>query len=232
MLFNVQWIRKPDFKNISFVDYNSYWEHRGWNLKNKLRRREEIVLDCIPKGSCVIDMGCGNSCLSVKLKEKGCDVAVSDVSDIVLKGYKEHGIEGHIIDLEDAAHIQLTTTYDYIILSEVLEHLRHPEKTIAALKPFTKRFIVSVPNTAAYFYRYGLLVRGRFPAQWTYHPSEHLRYWSYIDFLDWLDAQGLEVEKTVAADGANFGGLVPWLPSLWKNLLAHEIVYVCKVKEE
>jgi len=115
-------------------------------------------------------------------------------------------------------------------LSEVLEHVRNPEQILQALKPFTKNFIITVPNSAAYQFRYGLMFRGRFFTQWVYHPSEHLRYWSHIDFLDWLSAMKLNVLSTPVADGFTLRGLVPWLPALWKNFLGYRMVYNCQVQ--
>lgn len=229
-MFKSNWIRKPNYKDISFKDYNDYWAHRGWEINRTLKEREKIMLQQIPADSSAIDIGCGNSLLPVKLQEKGCRVDIGDVSPKVLEGYRQHGIEGKIIDLEDITSISFDKQYDYIILSEVLEHLRHPEKTINALKPFTQNFAITIPNTAAIFYRYGLAIKGRFPTQWTYHPSEHLRYWSHIDFLDWLDAMGLHVEKDIGADGVTVRGFLPFLPKMWKNLFAHRVVYICTKK--
>ena len=97
-----KWIRKPDFKSIQrVVNYNDYWSYRGWEINKKLKNREIKALDLIPKGSKVIDIGCGNSLLPLALKEKGVDVHVGDVSDKVLQEYSKFGVPGRIIDLEN-----------------------------------------------------------------------------------------------------------------------------------
>lgn len=230
-MFNSPWIRKPDFRNIKDIDYDDYWKHRGWQLNGKLKPRESIMLGLIPAGSKVADVGCGNSLLPVKLKEKGCEVMVADISSMVLGQYKSLGIGGFEIDLENIADYKIPASFDHMILSEVLEHVRNPEAVIKALMPFTKNFLITVPNSAAYQFRYGLMFKGRFFTQWVYHPSEHLRYWSHIDFLDWLKAMGLEVVSTPVSDGFSFRGLLPWLPGLWKNLLGYRMVYNCKVNK-
>lgn len=211
------------------LDYEAYWKARGWELATSLKPRERIMLDMIPADSSVCDIGCGNSLLPVKLKQKGADVTVVDIAQVVLEGYKKHGIQGLSFDLETMTGDELPETYDYIILSEVLEHTRNPEEIIAKLKKHTSRFLITVPNSAAYVFRYGLLVRGRFFTQWVYHPSEHLRYWSHIDMLDWLEAQRLTVEEAAVADGFTARGLLPFLPRLWKNMFGYRMVYKCKV---
>lgn len=227
-MFNSPWIRKPNFRDVKEINYNDYWKDRGWKLNEKLKPREHIMLSMIKEGMRVGDIGCGNSLLPVKLKEKGCDVSVADISDLVLDQYKKFGINGFKIDLEKASEIKLASKFDYIILSEVLEHLRNPEQVIAALKPYTKHFLITVPNSAAYQFRFGLVFKGRFFTQWLHHPSEHLRYWSHIDFLDWLHAMGLDVISSPAAEGFSLRGRLPWLPNLWKNLLGYRMVYECR----
>jgi methionine biosynthesis protein MetW len=229
-MFNSPWIRKPNFKDIK-LDYDDYWQKRGWKINEKLKSREKIISEIIPTGKRVMDIGCGNSLLPVALKNKGAAITVADISELVLKGYADFGIETQKIDLEKTDEIRIPGKFDYIILSEVLEHTRNPEEIVDALKKYTDRFIITVPNSAAYQFRYGLMFRGRFFTQWVYHPSEHLRFWSHIDFLDWLAALGLTVEKTIPSDGFSLRGLLPWLPSLWKNLLAYRIVYVARVME-
>lgn len=233
-MFNSPWIRKPDFRNIEEIDYNDYWQYRGWKLNEKLKPREHIMLAMVPEKSRVADIGCGNSLLPIKLKEKSCSVSVADISDIVLKQYEAFGISGLKIDLEKAGSIadtmNVSIKFDYIILSEVLEHLRNPEQVVKALKPHTTNFLITIPNSAAYQFRFGLMFKGRFFTQWLHHPSEHLRYWSHIDFLDWLEAMGLEVLSSPAAEGFSFRGRLPWLPNIWKNFLGYRMVYNCRVK--
>lgn len=230
MIFNSPWIRKPLF-TATALNYNSYWETRGWEINEKLKPREEIILEMIPVGSTVLDIGCGNSLLPLRLNEKGCLVEIADISDLVLKGYASLGIETRILDIENTHTLIFDKKFDYIILSEVLEHTRNPEEIVLKLKNYTKNFVITVPNSASYQFRYGLMFRGRFFTQWLVHPSEHLRYWSHIDMMDWLSVMGLSVEASIPSEGFSFRGLLPWLPKLWKNLLAYRLVYICSVKK-
>lgn len=228
LMFNSPWIRKPDFSKIS-LKYDDYWKNRGWQINKKLKPREEIILKIIPSGSNVMDIGCGNSLLPLKLKEKGAKVEIADISKLVLDNYLPFGIKGRVLNIENVETLSFDKKFDFIIMSEVLEHTRNPEEIILKLKNNTDRFAITIPNSASYQFRYGLMFRGRFFTQWIMHPSEHLRFWSHIDFLDWLKAMGLEVEKTIVSEGFSFRGFLPWLPRLWKNLLAYRVVYICKV---
>jgi methionine biosynthesis protein MetW len=229
-MFNSPWIRKPNFSGIKKIDYNEYWKFRGFEIAKNLKPREKIILDLIPGGSKIIDMGCGNSLLPIKLKEKRNSVFVADISSLVLDQYKKFEIEGMLVDLENPKSINLKEKFDYIILTEVLEHTKNPEEIINELKKYTKFFVITVPNSASYQFRFGLMFKGRFFTQWVHHPSEHLRFWSHIDFLDWLSAMNLNVKKVIVSDGFSFRGLLSWLPNIWKNFLGFRMIYLCEVK--
>ncbi len=216
------------FPNIGRLDYSDYWRERGFALQSKLREREVMMLALIPAGARVLDVGCGNSRLPVELKRKGCNVAVADISPIVLDAFKKEGIEGVTLDLDVIAQGQVNGTYDYIILSEVLEHTRNPEEILKTLAPHTERFVLTVPNSAFYPFRLQLFFGGCFFKQWMYHPSEHLRFWSHADFLDWLHALGSTVEYTRASNGLSVKGLLPFMKDVWPNLFGHQMVYICR----
>lgn len=222
-MFYFRGTRKPDFRNIQTIDYDEYWRTRGFELRTKSMERESIFFDWIPEGASVLDIGCGNSRLLYELKnKKHCRVFGIDTSQLVLDGQKKFGVEVKLADIE-SDEFAVGGVYDYIIVSEVLEHLRLPENLLKKLVPHARYLLLSVPNSAFYRYRLGLMFRGRFFTQWRYHPSEHLRFWSHKDFLEWLLAQGFQVEKVAASNG--FLG-----KSLWPNLLGHQMCYLVKPK--
>jgi len=220
-MFYFRGTRKPDFSNVEKIDYDEYWQTRGFTMRGKLMEREEIFFRWILEGSKVLDIGCGNSRLLWELqRKKHCQCTGIDRSAVVLAGQKQAGIKVYSADIEEP-EFGLTERYDYIILSEVLEHLRQPEDLIKKSTPHTKNFALSVPNSAFYRYRVGLMFSGRFFTQWRQHPSEHLRFWSHIDFLDWLKALRLDVTTCAASNGF-------WLKNLWPNMFGHQICYLAK----
>lgn len=218
--------RKPNFSAVERIDYNEYWRERDFTINKKLKEREVIILEWINSKARVFDIGCGNSLLPSKLKEKGCEIKVGDISSLVLAGQEKQGIKGIVIDLEDIKAMEKNEKFDYIILSELLEHTKNPEEIIYELKKNTDYFIITIPNSAFYRYRMHLLLNGRFFTQWVYHPSEHLRYWSHIDFLDWIEALNLKVVKSQASNGLTVGGFKIF--NYWKNLFGHQICYLIK----
>lgn len=220
-MFYFHGTRKPDFRGIKKIDYNRYWRERGFELRDKLLEREEIFFDWISPGSLAADIGCGNSRLIYELKEKkNCCVFGIDISPLVIDNLKGMGIKGRVVDIESDG-FNLEEKFNYLIISEVLEHIRNPEDLILKLKDKADYLIISAPNSAFYRYRFGLMFKGRFFTQWRSHPSEHLRYWSHRDFLDWLEAMGLEIIKTKSSNGFLMKDIFP-------NLFGHQICYLAK----
>lgn len=218
------------FPNVGRLSYDEYWTTRSVGLLGYLRERELMLRDLIPPEARVLDAGCGNTLLPVALKGKGCAVSVADISSAVLDAFERKGIPGFVIDLDRVSETALPGRYDCIILSEVLEHTRNPEEILKTLAPHTQRFALTVPNSAYYRFRLQLMFGGRFFKQWVIHPSEHLRFWSHCDFLDWLQALGFEVEYARPSNGL-WSKKLPFLKNLWPNLLGHQMVYICRVRE-
>ena len=213
--------RKPNFLKIKKISYDDYWRERGFQIRSKLMEREVIFFDWIKPSSRILDIGCGSSRLLHELKaKKQCQVTGADISPLVIDSLKHLGIPGLVVDLEKADFI-LTEHYDYIVCSETLEHLSQPEELINKLKVSADHLVLSVPNSAFYRYRLGLMFKGRFFTQWMSHPSEHLRYWSHTDFLDWLSAMGMTVVKFKASNGFE-------LKDIWPNMFGHQICYLVK----
>lgn len=225
--------RRPDFRaGRDALTYDDYWERRGYEAHKKLSEREVIIRDLVPKGAKVLIIGCGTSRLPLALRDKGAVVTVSDIAPAAVALFTKEGFSGFLLDLENIGDASVSEQYDVIIASEVLEHIRNPERVIEVLSKHTKRFILTVPNSAFYRYRLHLMFSGRFLVQWAHHPAEHLRYWSHTDFLDWLNAMDLRVDAAIASNGLSCKGLCKFAKDWWPNLFGHQIVYDCSLIEQ
>lgn len=222
--------RRPDFRTgRSALSYDDYWERNGYSPSEKLCEREIIIRDRVPAGSTVLIVGCGTSLLPLALVQKGCTVTVSDIVPDIIKSFSEKGVPGFVLDLEHITDASVTGNYDIIIASEVLEHIRNPERAVEVLSRHTRRIIICSPNSAFYRYRIHLMFAGRFFIQWKYSPAEHLRYWSHVDFLEWLSAMDLRVRAVIPAMGLSCKGWCEFMKGWWPNLFGHQIVYDCEV---
>lgn len=227
-MFNFIGTRKPNFSNLSSDVYGDYWQNKGFKLRGKLMEREKIFFHWIQPKSTVLSIGCGNSRLLWELREqKDCAVFGVDIATSVINGLKNNNIEAYQADItKQDFNIKalFNQQFDYIIISEVLEHLVMPEELLNNIRHDAKYIMVSIPNSAFYRYRLGLLINGRFFTQWAKHPAEHLRFWSHIDFCDWLEALGFKIVYTKASNGLSIGGFNLFNKNL--NLFGHQICYL------
>lgn len=208
-------VRRPEFPHGGF-DYERYWRERGHTTG--LPNRALIFAEWIAPGARVLEVGCGDGAFAAHLaRTRGVAVTAVDVSERAVAYARERGVDAHRRDV--LAEPFGRDEFDYVVLSEVLEHLPVPEELLAVLRPSAPRVLVSLPNTAYVFYRVCLGLLGRFPAQWVVHPSEHLRFWSVTDFRAWAVAQGFRVAREAASNG------LPVLKRWHHNLFGHQMCF-------
>lgn len=90
-----------------------------------------LALARVPAGSSVLDVGCASGYMSRALANKGCRVTGVDqfpiADDVPLEQFVRH-------DLNDGALPVDAGEFDYVLLLDVIEHLRSPEGFVEALR--------------------------------------------------------------------------------------------------
>ena len=216
-LFREIFSSKP--AGLKSMDYNAYWQAKG---DMRFTGRCPVFASLIAPGASVLDIGCGEGTtlqyLTKKLAIKGEGV---DISSEAVKMAVKKGVAASQADAA-AADFRIHGVYDYIIISEVLEHVPNPEDLLEKVKgKFRKGLILSIPNTGHYIHRLRLLF-GHFPVQWAYHPGEHLRFWTLSDFKVLLKAHGFEIAAVKTHSG------VLLLHNVWPGLFADSVVFMVK----
>jgi len=81
--------------------------------------------------------------------------------------------------------------YDLVICTEVLEHLRHPEKAIEEIARVSKHWcIISVPHEP--FFQIASFLRGRYFTTFGNNP-EHINHWGPRSFSAFLKISSLDL---------------------------------------
>ena len=191
----------------------------------------KLIGDLVEPGSSVLDIGCGDGKLLRYLaRERGATVAGIEVSQNAVTLAAAQGVPVMLGNVTQD-DFQLTEQYDYVIMTDVLEHLHNAEEVISKLKGrFRNSLLVGLPNSGFVVDRLRLLF-GRFPKQWHIHPSEHVRFWTLSDFVFWCRQLGLEVEAYYGVQ-IQFSEFLPKLFWRWyPRLFSRKIVYVLKEME-
>lgn len=131
-------------------------------LKRSPHGSHRQILDAIAPGTRVLDLGCSQGLLAEPLLAKNVRVVGVDASDAgrvsgKLERYHQH-------DLETPLVLPEGRTFDYVVVSDVIEHIRNRARLLRSVRRNLKpdgRLLISTPNIALWFYRLSLLA-GRF----------------------------------------------------------------------
>jgi glycosyltransferase involved in cell wall biosynthesis len=120
----------------------------------------ELALRRVPAGSKVADIGCASGYVSRALFQKGCEVTGVDQ----FRPPADSGISNFIqADLNSGEAPVDAGAFDYVLLLDVVEHLRSPEVFVEALRNSRRqnrdvRVIVSTGNVAFIITRFMLFL--------------------------------------------------------------------------
>lgn len=185
---------------------------------------KEFIYPAIRPESRVLDLGCWTGRLGDKLKkEKSCYVVGVEINKKAIALAKSRLDEVYQIDLDQPELLvkSIKQKFDFIILADVLEHLKDPEKLLVLLKQFLNKdgcLLISVPNIAYWRKRLSLLC-GKFEYEKTGILDEtHLRHFTKASAKEMIEKAGYQIEK-IYFTGTKF------LPTL----KAYQFVFVCKI---
>jgi SAM-dependent methyltransferase len=120
------------------------------------------ILDAIRPGTRVLDLGCSQGLLAKPLSAKGVRTTGVDVGppERVSRDLEAY----HRRDLEEPLEIPAGREFDYVVVADVIEHVKNREQLLKSARRYLKpdgRLLISTPNIAIWFYRLSLLA-GRF----------------------------------------------------------------------
>jgi 2-polyprenyl-3-methyl-5-hydroxy-6-metoxy-1,4-benzoquinol methylase len=163
----------PTQDDLDRIYSGQYWARetslRGKNaigrtveLFNNMRLAMLIrpLLQRLPRGASVLEVGCGSGHLATHIKQCGFDIEVTDISNDILQEVQSlHNIPGYCGNIEE---ITFHRQYDAIIFNNVLEHLHAPDRAIATASNLLSAggiIFIEVPNIDSYQFNF-------FKAKW------------------------------------------------------------------
>lgn len=152
----------------------------------------------VPAGSAVADIGCAAGYISRALKEKRCRITGVDLFPLAAA---DPGLERFIqCDLDRAGFPLDAGSFDYILLLDVIEHLRSPERFLDSLRASRiqdapVKLIVSTGNVGFFVIRLGLLFG------WFNHGPRgildltHTRLFTFATIRNLFEQSGYRIEE-------------------------------------
>jgi ubiquinone/menaquinone biosynthesis C-methylase UbiE len=154
-------------------------------LASRLLEQVKIVLKSINAYFCFgLDVGCGEGQLIKQLYNESIikDIVAIDIDENRLRYAREHS-PIHQYMRQDINSLGFeTNSFDYVIATEIFEHLWEPAVAMSELQRVAKKngwLIVSVPYEP--FFHWGNVLRGRHLKNFGKTPN-HLNFWSKGEF--------------------------------------------------
>jgi methionine biosynthesis protein MetW len=139
-----------------------------------------FIVDQVPRGSRVLDLGCGRGTLLKMLAERkgvrgtGIELVEEKVYDAVAKGVTVyHG------DFNEGLSYYPDNSFDYVVLSQTLQEALETVQTLLEALRVGRYVVASFPNFGHWRSRLQLLLTGRAPVtrslpyQWYDTPNVH-----------------------------------------------------------
>lgn len=188
------------------------------------------VLDWVPQGSNVLDLGCGDGaflqrlCNERHVRGVGVEIDADNLISAVQKGL-------NVIqeDINDGLHCFPAHRFDVVILTHALQELTHPHIALERMVQIGKEAIVSFPNFGHWFCRMHLGFRGRMPMSRVmprnWYDTPNIHFCTVRDF----EALCSELKINIIERATVAGPAQSLLGNLWPNLFASSAVYrICR----
>jgi methionine biosynthesis protein MetW len=195
-----------------------------------LTPEHRVIIDLIPEGSRVMDLGCGQGDLLLALKVmKNVRAEGIELSDACIQACVAKGLFNvHHGDLDEGLADYPDKSIDYVILTNTIQVLHRPMFLIREMARVSKRCIVSFPNFAHWPVRWQHFVKGRMPKTerlpYEWYETLNIHLTTILDFRDFCRKAGLTVlqEIPLRSSGPGRCTVVRFLP----NLRADSAIFV------
>jgi len=156
-----------------------------------------LVLEAVPDGARVLDVGCASGYLAQRMKQHGCVVTGVEPDPEAAAAARAHCAAVFEGDIEQPdTRAALPGDQDAVVFADVLEHLRDPLGTLTFARTLLApggRAVISLPNIAHWTGRRALL-RGRFPyADHGLFDQTHLRFFTRASARALADDAGYSI---------------------------------------
>jgi len=193
---------------------------------NKVRLDYQAIMDLIPMGSSVLDLGCGDGdLLHLLVSQKNAKGSGIEVNEQAVRKCASLGISVSQQDIEGGLSDYGDKSFDFVILNQSLQQVVKLEAVMKETLRVGKHVIVGFPNFAYYKARLQIFFSGRTPVTPSlpnmWYDTPNLHFLSISDFIAYCRESNLEIIKVIYMDNNRIIRLFP-------NVFAQTGVFLIK----
>ena len=167
----------------------------------------EQIIDLIPRGAKVLDLGCSKGGLLARLRQRGHGRVLGlEIDERYILRCVDRGIDVVQADLNAGLKAFGDDQFDFVVLSKTLQTVMDVEFVLDEMLRVGTRGIVSFPNLGYGKYRRQLAEEGRAPridhsgktVEW--YDTKDMRFLTLIDFEEFCKCKGLRTHQRVFLD--------------------------------
>ena len=180
----------------------------------------QALADLVPRGSRVLDLGCGNGAfLSLLQSQRGCTGYGVEIDDANVLACVQRGVSVIQLNLEQGLSMFEDQSFDVVLQIDTLQHLRNAETMLRETARVGRMGVVAFPNFAHWPNRWSVLtgrmpVTKRLPYQW--YDTPNIRVGTYSDFAVLAQKNNLRITD---AFGLHQGQVIRHWPN-WRAATA------------
>jgi len=184
------------------------------------RPDHRIIAKLIAPGSSVLDLGCGaGELLQLLIKDKGVRGQGIEIDEQAIYACVARGLNVFHGDIDSGLSEYPDRSFDYVILNQSLQQVRHVEPVVEDTLRVGKKVVVGFPNFAHYRVRLQLFFKGRAPVtasmpyQWYETPNLH--FLSVSDFFVFCRDKNITIER---CEYIGDGGRISRFPNIFAQI--------------
>ena len=192
-----------------------------------MRADLEIIKPWFTPGSRVLDLGCGDGELLHDLQQSlginglGLEIDPDNITACNARGVNviEKNIDEGLASIKD-------NTFDTVVMTQALQVMHRPDKTVEEMLRIGKEGIVTFPNFAHWRARFYLALRGKMPVSkflsYEWYDTPNIHFFTFKDFERLCIDRNIRIIERTVVDHAH---RERWSNTLWPNMLGEIAIY-------
>ena len=161
----------------------------------------QIIMDWIGIGTTVLDLGCGDGELLVRLiDEKQVRAQGIELNEEAIHRCVARGLNVLQEDIDTGLSEYADKSFDYVVLNQTFQQVKKPDFVLKEAIRVGKKTIIGFPNFAHLSARFHLFFKGKVPVTpslpYEWYDTPNLHFLSIADFAEYCEIRKIQIENT------------------------------------